>query len=71
MTSYARPPGLPPGARRAIRGSDRLAVRARRRQRAPGQPGWDQAKKANGRKRHIAVETAGLLLPVVVTAASV
>ena len=32
--------------------------------------GWDQAKKVNGRKRHIAVDTAGLLLAVVVTAAS-
>ena len=32
--------------------------------------GWDQAKKINGRKRHIAVDTAGLLLAVVVTAAS-
>ena len=32
--------------------------------------GWDNAKKVNGRKRHIAVNTAGLLLAVVVTAAS-
>src|SRR5712675_879416 len=32
--------------------------------------GWDNAKKVNGRKRHIAVDTAGLLLAVVVTAAS-
>jgi transposase len=32
--------------------------------------GWDQAKKVNGRKRHIAVDTAGLVLAVVVTAAS-
>jgi transposase len=32
--------------------------------------GWDQAKKVNGRKRHIAVDTTGLLLAVVVTAAS-
>jgi transposase len=31
--------------------------------------GWDNAKKVNGRKRHIAVDTAGLLLAVVVTAA--
>ena len=33
--------------------------------------GWDNGKKVNGRKRHIAVDTLGLLLAVVVTAASV
>lgn len=33
--------------------------------------GWDNAKKVNGRKRHIAVDSAGLLLAVVITAASV
>jgi transposase len=33
--------------------------------------GWDQAKKVGGRKRHIAVDTLGLLLLVHVTAASV
>jgi putative transposase len=33
--------------------------------------GWDNGKKVNGRKRHIAVDTAGLILAVVVTAASV
>ena len=33
--------------------------------------GWDNAKKVNGRKRHVAVDTAGLLLGVVITAASV
>ncbi len=32
--------------------------------------GWDAAKKVNGRKRHIAVDTTGLLLDVVITAAS-
>jgi transposase len=32
--------------------------------------GWDNAKKVNGRKRHIAVDTLGLLLAVMVTAAS-
>ena len=31
--------------------------------------GWDNAKKVNGRKRHIAVDTAGLLLEVLVTPA--
>ena len=33
--------------------------------------GWDNAKKVNGRKRHIAVDTTGLLLAVVITAACV
>jgi hypothetical protein len=33
--------------------------------------GWDAAKKVNGRKRHIAVDTTGLVLDVVITAASV
>jgi putative transposase len=33
--------------------------------------GWDSAKKVNGRKRHIAVDTTGLVLAVVITAASV
>src|SRR6266487_5081243 len=32
--------------------------------------GFDAAKKVNGRKRHIAVDTLGLLLAIVVTAAS-
>jgi len=32
--------------------------------------GWDNAKKVNGRKRHIAVDTTGLVLAVVITAAS-
>jgi transposase len=33
--------------------------------------GYDAAKKVNGTKRHVAVDTAGLLLAVLVTAASV
>ena len=33
--------------------------------------GWDAAKKVNGRKRHIAVDTTGLLLEVLATSASV
>ena len=33
--------------------------------------GWDNAKKVNGGKRHIAVDTMGLLLAVVITAACV
>jgi putative transposase len=37
----------------------------------PGQRGFDAGKKVNGRKRHILVDTLGLLLAVVVTVASV
>jgi transposase len=33
--------------------------------------GRDNARKVNGRKRHIAVDAAGLVLAVVITAASV
>ena len=33
--------------------------------------GWDNAMNVNGRKRRIAVDTQGLLLAVVITAASV
>ena len=33
--------------------------------------GWDNAKKVNGRKRHIAVDATGLVLDMVITAASV
>ena len=36
-----------------------------------GEHGYDAAKKINGRKRHIAVDTLGLLLAVVVTSAAV
>ena len=36
-----------------------------------GEHGYDGGKKINGRKRHIVVDTLGLLLAVVVTAASV
>jgi putative transposase len=38
---------------------------------AGGPRGFDAAKKVTGRKRHIAVDTQGLLLGVVVHAASV
>ena len=37
----------------------------------PGVRGYDAGKKVNGRKRHILVDTLGLLLAVVVTTASV
>ena len=33
--------------------------------------GWDNAKKVNGRKRHLAVDTTGLLLEVLATPACV
>ena len=38
---------------------------------ASGSRGYDAGKKVNGRKRHIAVDTIGLLLTVLVTAAGV
>jgi putative transposase len=37
----------------------------------PGLRGYDKGKQVNGRKRHLLVDTLGLLLAVVVTAASV
>jgi putative transposase len=37
----------------------------------PGKRGFDKAKLINGRKRHILVDTTGLLMAVAVTAASV
>jgi len=37
----------------------------------PGPRGYDAGKKVNGRKRHLLVDTLGLLLAVVVTAARV
>jgi putative transposase len=37
----------------------------------PGVRGYDAGKKVNGRKRHILVDTLGLLLAVVVTSAAV
>ena len=62
----------PPGANAAptaaiidsqsVKGSEMIA-RTRR--------GYDAGKKINGTKRHIAVDTLGLLLAVLVTAASV
>jgi transposase len=38
---------------------------------ASGSRGYDAGKKVNGRKRHIAVATIGLLLTILVTAAGV
>ncbi|WSY64544.1 IS5 family transposase [Nocardia sp. NBC_00881] len=45
----------------SVRGADTVPTRSR---------GWDNGKKVGGRKRHIATDTLGLLLAVVVTAAS-
>jgi transposase len=44
----------------SVRGADTVPTRSR---------GYDAGKKINGRKRHIAVDTGGLLLAVVVTVA--
>src|SRR5215217_3096282 len=46
----------------SVRGADTVPARSR---------GYDAGKKVNGRKRHLAVDTGGLLLVVLVTAASV
>jgi transposase len=46
----------------SVKGSEMVARAGR---------GYDAGKKINGRKRHIAVDTGGLLLTVLVTAASV
>jgi transposase len=46
----------------SIRGADTVPARSR---------GYDAGKRVNGRKRHIAVDTGGLLLAVVVTVAGI
>jgi transposase len=46
----------------SIRGADTVPARSR---------GYDAGKRVNGRKRHLAVDTAGLLLAVVVTVAGI
>jgi len=46
----------------SVRGADTVPAASR---------GWDNGKKVGGRKRHIAVDCLGLVLAVVVTAASV
>jgi transposase len=46
----------------SVRGADTVPARSR---------GYDAGKKINGRKRHIAVDTGGLLLAVVVTIAGI
>ena len=52
-------------------GGHRLPVGQGRRDVARASRGYDAGKKINGRKRHIAVDTIGLLLTVLITAASV
>jgi putative transposase len=47
---------------RSVRAADTVLKHSR---------GWDAGKKVNGRKRHLAVDTMGLLLVVLVTATSV
>src|SRR5436305_9313835 len=46
----------------SVRGADTVPARSR---------GYDAGKRVNGRKRHLAVDTGGLLLAVVVTAAGI
>ena len=48
--------------RQTVRGADTVPTSSR---------GYDAGKKINGRKRHIAVDTGGLLLAVVVTVAGI
>ena len=53
------------------RGDHRLADRARADTVPRSRRGWDGGKRTNGVKRHVAVDVTGLLLGVVVTAASI
>src|SRR3954471_19779903 len=46
----------------SVRGADTVPTRSR---------GYDAGKRVNGRKRHLAVDTSGLLLAVVVTIAGI
>jgi transposase len=58
--SPSPPPRSP--ASQSVRAADTVPKASR---------GWDNAKKVNGRKRHIAVDTTGLVLDVVITPASI
>jgi putative transposase len=66
--------GGSPGRRaqpRAHRRGDRLPIGARRTHRAQDEPGLGQRQEVNGRKRHLAIDTSGLLLEILATPASV
>jgi hypothetical protein len=68
MTRCVTPPAVTrwPGAgivdAQSVKGSDIISKPTR---------GYDAGKKVNGRKRHVVTDTLGLLLMVMVTAASV
>ena len=67
-SSAASRPGRKP---RADRGGHRLPVGQGCRGGRRASRGYDAGKKINGRKRHIAVDTIGLLLTVLITAAAI
>lgn len=69
-TTRPGPAGRGPGSR-AISGDRRLSLGESGETVGKPSRGYDAGKKINGRKRHIAVDTLGLLLFVLVTAASV
>ena len=58
-TRWPRPGAWTPSA---VKGADTVAAAVR---------GFDAGKKVNGRKRHVVVDTMGLLLLVLITSASV
>ena len=64
VTQEARNPAPSAGIvdSQSVKGADTVGAESR---------GYDAGKKINGRKRHIVVDTVGLLLVVMVTAASV
>ena len=66
-----RHPSARATAARADRRADRLPVGTGCGDRRAARRGYDAGKQINGRKRHIVVDTTGLLLAVLVTAASV
>ena len=66
----ARPRRRRPGAV-PLRGDHRHPVGQGRRQVGRNSRGFDAGKKVNGRKRHVVVDTIGLLVVVLVTAAGV
>ena len=71
MTRSARRSGGTPGATRTRRWGRSTARRRRRRRPAGGARGYAGGKRTTGRKKHIRVETLGVRVVVVVTAARV